>query len=72
MEKKCGVEELLQAVETRAKAKHAAISGTQEGQADLAGDKTSVRDRWEGKFERRMGMRSLWEQECQSNEFFLQ
>ena len=59
MEKKRGLEELFQAVETRAKAKQAAISGTQEEQADLAGDKTSVRNRWERKFERQIGMRLL-------------
>lgn len=59
MEKKRGREELFQAVETRAKAKQAAISGTQEEQADLDGDKTSVRNRWERKFERQIGMRLL-------------
>lgn len=61
MEKQCELEELLQAVEIRAKANQGAISGTQQELADLAGDKTSIRNRWEGKFERRKGIRSLQE-----------
>lgn len=48
-------------MEIRAKAKQGAISGTQQELADLAGDKTSIRNRWEGKFERRKGIRSLQE-----------
>lgn len=48
-------------MEIKAKAKQGAISGTQQELADLAGDKTSIRNRWEGKFERRKGIRSLQE-----------
>lgn len=41
-QKQCELEELLQAVEMRAKAKREAISGTQQELADLARDKTSI------------------------------
>lgn len=36
------VDDLLEAVETRAKARHAGISGMQCEQSGLAGDKTSI------------------------------
>ena len=53
------VEDLFEAGEPRAKARHAVISGAQQEQSGLAGDKTSIRNRWDRKFERWMGMRSL-------------
>lgn len=54
------------------KGKNVAISGTQGEQSNLAEDKTNVSNRWERKFEGWMGMRSLQELKCQSNDFLLQ
>lgn len=65
------VEDLSEAVATRGKARHVVISGAQQEQRGLAGDKTSTQNRWDRKFERWMGMRSLQKLKCQSNDFLL-
>lgn len=65
------VENLPEAVATGGKARHVLISGARQEQRGLAGDKTSIQNRWDRKFERWMATRSLQKLKCQSNDFLL-